>query len=121
MKEILRAYFEAWITGDAECVKRTFAENVVYTECYGPHYIGIGQVLQWFADWNRKGRVIRWDIARTLQHKDTIVAEWTFACEYEGKQEAFDGVTIADFDQNKIVRLREFQSKAEHYYPYEQK
>lgn len=32
---------------------------------------------------------------------------------------AWDGVTIADFDQNnKIYRLCEFQSKAEHIFPY---
>lgn len=33
--------------------------------------------------------------------------------------DGFDGVTIAGFDADmKIYDLREFQSKAEHYYPY---
>lgn len=34
--------------------------------------------------------------------------------------DGFDGVTIAKFDVDmKICDLKEFQSKAEHYYPYE--
>lgn len=32
---------------------------------------------------------------------------------------AFDGVTIAQFDENnKIYNLKEFQSKRDHEYPY---
>ena len=39
---------------------------------------------------------------------------------YDGKIDGFDGVTIADFDKDmKILKLCEYQSKAEHYYPYE--
>lgn len=34
--------------------------------------------------------------------------------------DGFDGVTIAEFDADmKICELKEFQSKAEHYCPYE--
>ena len=34
--------------------------------------------------------------------------------------DGFDGVTIAEFDANmKICDLKEFQSKAEHCWPYE--
>lgn len=43
-------------------------------------YKGIGQIIRWFEDWNRKGTVLQWDM--------------------------------------KICDLKEFQSKAEHYYPY---
>ena len=42
-----------------------------------------------------------------------------FKCVFDGTVDAFDGVTIADFDQdNRICKLCEFQSKAEHYNPY---
>lgn len=31
----------------------------------------------------------------------------------------FDGVSIIDFnDQNKIISVKEYQSKSQHYYPY---
>lgn len=49
-----------------------------------------------------------------------MIVEWYFKCNYDGRVDGFDGVTIADFDNDmKILKLCEFQSKAEHYYPYE--
>lgn len=50
--------------------------------------------------------------------ENTVIAEWYFKCNYEGNADDFDGVTIAEFDDDmKICELREFQSKAEHCYP----
>lgn len=51
--------------------------------------------------------------------KATAVVEWYFRCNYEGNVDSFDGVTIAEFDDDiKICNLKEFQLKSEHYYPY---
>ncbi len=119
MYETLQRYFRAWLDKDPEAVRRVFAEGVVYSECYGPEYHGLRQILQWFEDWNRKGTVTEWTIRRTLEQGSTIVAEWFFRCDYEGVTDGFDGVTVADFDSSgKIICLKEFQSKAEHCYPY---
>ncbi|MDO4357868.1 MAG: nuclear transport factor 2 family protein [Clostridia bacterium] len=119
MEATLRRYFQAWIDQDASALEQTFARDVVYTECYGPEYLGLGQVKRWFADWQRRGRVLEWTIRRVLTRGNSVVAEWYFECEYDGVIDGFDGVTIADFDaQGKIVRLREFQSRTEHVYPY---
>ena len=86
---------------------------------YGPEYHGLAQILRWFKDWNARGRVLEWSVKRVIEKDRTAVAEWYFKCEYDGVTDGFDGVTIADFDENgKIVKLCEFQSKAEHYYPY---
>ena len=50
------------------------------------------------------------------------IVEWYFKCNYDGTVDGFDGVTIAEFDADgKIYNLKEFQSKAEHYYPYGEK
>ena len=50
----------------------------------------------------------------------TAVVEWFFQCDYEGNVDGFDGVTIAEFDADiKICDLKEFQSKVEHYCPYD--
>ncbi len=47
------------------------------------------------------------------------VAEWYFECDYNHEIGGFDGVSIIEFnDDMKIVNLKEFQSKAEHYFPY---
>lgn len=119
MEAVIRRYFQAWIEADASVLEETFAQDVVYTECYGPEYRGLEQVKRWFEDWNRRGRVLEWTISRVLEAGRSVVAEWYFRCEYDGSIGGFDGVTIADFDERgKIVRLREFQSKAEHVYPY---
>ncbi len=119
MEAVIRRWFQAWLDVDASALEAMFARDVVYTECYGPEYRGLEQVKRWFADWNSRGRVREWTIRRVLTQGNTIVAEWYFECEYDGSTGGFDGVTIADFDaQGKIVRLREFQSRAEHEYPY---
>lgn len=82
-------------------------------------YKGIGQIIRWFEDWNRKGTVLQWDIKRVIASGNTVVVEWYFKCDYEGSVDGFDGVTIAEFYADmKICDLKEFQSKAEHYYPY---
>ena len=120
MENTIRAYFQSWIQRDAEQFRRTFSEDAVYSECYGPEYHGLSQLLRWFRDWNARGRVLSWDIKRCLEAGNTAVVEWYFKCVYDGVEDGFDGVTIADFDASgKIKRLCEFQSKAEHCYPYE--
>lgn len=82
-------------------------------------YKGIGQIIKWFEDWNRKGTVLQWDIKRVFVSGNTAIMEWYFKCGYEGNVDDFDGVTIAEFDADmKIFELKEFQSKAEHYCPY---
>ena len=96
-----------------------FDGSVIYSECWGPEYHGLSQVLRWFTDWNRKGRVLEWTVKRTVEQGRTIVVEWFFRCCWEEAEDGFDGVTVADFDEaGKIVRLSEFQSKAEHIFPY---
>lgn len=119
-KEILKKYFLAWLDADIKSAEGVFSNDIVYSECYGPEYHGINQVLQWFREWNKNGRVLEWSIKRMLEQGNTLVAEWYFECEYNNEVSGFDGVTIADFDKDmKISRLLEFQSKAGHYYPYE--
>ena len=120
MEQVLRNYFRAWLEKDSTVLRDIFSDNVLYSECYGPEYHGIEQVLQWFADWNQKGTVLEWSISRTLCQQNTLVAMWYFQCDYEGSVGGFDGVTIADFDENlRITKLLEFQSKAEHEFPYD--
>lgn len=118
--DIIKKYFQAWINKDIQSVKQIFSENALYSECYGPEYHGLLQILKWFEDWNNRGQVLEWTIKRTFEQNQTLIAEWYFKCDYDGVVDGFDGVTIADFDDDmKICKLCEFQSKAEHYYPYE--
>ena len=119
MEEIIRKYFGAWLNVDIETVRNTFSNNAVYSECYGPEYHGLSQIIRWFEEWNNKGRVLEWSIKRTFEKNRTIIVEWYFKYKYDGTINGFDGVTIADFNEDmKILKLCEFQSKAEHFYPY---
>lgn len=38
-------YFQSWINKRIEVIEETFSENAVYSECYGPEYHGIIQLL----------------------------------------------------------------------------
>ena len=119
MERVIRRYFQAWVNPDIEAIKEIFSESIIYSECYGPEYHGLAQILQWFEDWNTRGCVLEWSIKRIMEQGKSLVAEWFFKYEYDGKTDAFDGVTIADYDDcNRIVKLCEFQSKAEHCFPY---
>lgn len=118
--DVIKKYFQSWLDNDVEIVKQTFSENALYSECYGPEYHGLSQIVTWFENWNNKGQVLEWTIKRIFEQNQTLIVEWYFRCNYDGKIDGFDGVTIADFDKDmKILKLCEFQSKAEHYYPYE--
>ena len=119
MRKIIEMYFNCWLEKDGRDLVNIFANDIVYSECYGPEYVGIQQVNKWFQEWNNKGTVLQWDIKDIIEKENTLVVEWFFKCEYEGNVDGFDGITIAKFNNShKIYDLKEFQSKAEHYYPY---
>lgn len=120
-QDIVRQYFYAWLVNDIRIIEHVFSDEIVYSECYGPEYHGINQIKKWFAEWNKKGQVLEWTIKKMIQQDAIVVAEWYFKCNYNGNIDGFDGVTIAEFNNNlKISKLREFQSKAEHYFPFEE-
>ena len=119
-QETVRAYFEAWLQKDIQTVMHTFSEDAIYTECYGPQYHGLPQILKWFADWNRKGTVLQWDIHRMVEQGQTVVAQWFFRCDYDGTVSGFDGVSVIDFGEDgRICRLEEYQSEPKHVFPYD--
>ena len=106
MEAVIRRYFKAWLDRDPSSLEDVFADTVTYSECYGPEYHGIKQILRWFMEWNQKGRVLEWTINRVIQQGNTLVVQWYFKCDYAGTVDGFDGVTIADFDEDlRIIRL----------------
>jgi hypothetical protein len=75
--------------------------------------------IQWFNDWNSRNDVLEWSIKRFIREKNTIVVEWFFECKYNKNVASFDGVSIIEFDKNnKIIIVKEFESKSEHIFPY---
>lgn len=120
IENIVTEYLRSWIKKDISIMRTHFSPYVVYTECYGPVYQNRRQCLQWFREWNLRGTVLKWDIKNSFVLGQTVIVEWYFECDYEGNIDGFDGISIVEFDDNdQIVSVKEFQSKTEHEYPYE--
>ena len=111
--------FHSWIIKDISIFRSVFADNAVYIESWGPAYRNIKQITAWFTDWNRENYVLKWDIKEFFHIDDTCICEWYFECKCDGNVDGFNGVSIITFDeQDKIVLLKEFQSKTPNNYPY---
>ena len=118
-QEKIRAYFNAWIDNNVHVLQDILSDDILYSECYGPEYRGLNQVNIWFTDWNKCGAVRRWDIKQFVHQKNISVVEWYFECIYDNTIDGFDGVSLIEFgDDGKIISIKEFQSKSEHYFPY---
>lgn len=118
-EKIVSDYFNAWITKDGSNLESIFSPDIIYSECYGPEYNGISQILKWFSDWNKVANVLEWRIKQFIHQNQFTVAEWYFMYEHSGNIGEFDGVSLIEFNgNNKIVSLKEFKSKSEHTYPY---
>ena len=118
-EQIIKRYFNMWLSKDGSQLEGIFDKNIIYSECYGPKYLGIEQVRQWFEDWNRCGTVLTWNIKQYIHQLNQTVVEWYFECEYEENRSGFDGVSIIEFSDNGMISsIKEFMSKAEHEYPY---
>ena len=68
-ERIVRLWFEMWLEQEDLGIDEIFAEDVVYTESWGPQYRGREAVRHWFKEWNTRGRVLVWDI-RQFFHKE---------------------------------------------------
>lgn len=118
-KKIIYEYFLSWIQNTPEVLDTYFADNVLYSESYGPEYQNKAQVKKWFEDWHTKGKVVRWDIYGIHSDNSVYTVEWYFECEYLEIISRFNGVSLIEFNKHgKIAIVKEFESKAEHTYPY---
>lgn len=45
-EDIIKCYFQSWIDKDITVISQVFSEEIIYSECYGPEYQGLSQVLQ---------------------------------------------------------------------------
>lgn len=122
-EEVIQQFFQAWISKDVTALRPLLSPGIVYTEAHGPCYLGIGQVIRWFGDFNRAGTVMEWTAKRFLHREEDTLVEWYFRCDMlqkEGHVETgFDGISVFTFDDlHKIASVKEYQSLSEHTYPY---
>lgn len=48
MEDVIRKYFQCWLDKEGDDLKRIFRDNIIYSECYGPVYKGMGQIIRRF-------------------------------------------------------------------------
>lgn len=116
----VRLWFDMWLRREDLGIDRIFAEDVVYTESWGPQYESREAVKHWFAEWNARGKVAVWDIKQFFHRENHTVVEWYFKDEMaDGRTEAFDGVSLITWTPGgKIKSLKEFGCNLERYDPY---
>ena len=118
-EELIRKYYQMWIDKNRAGFDDLFTTKAYYSESFGPEYQGLSQIKRWFDEWIAKGTVLEWTITRYIESNNLSIVEWYFACEYNDSVDALNGVSIIEWnEENKIVSVREFQSKAMQYRPY---
>ena len=129
-EKMIRLWFSMWLEKKDLGIDDIFAENVIYTESWGPCYRNREIVKHWFQEWNTRGSVIAWDIKQFF-HKEnqTVVEKWDYQVECvtdfknvmdNGDIEEFDGISLIEWTlENKIQSLKEFGCNLHNYNPYQ--
>ena len=112
-KKMIRLQFSMWLEKKNLGIDDIFAENVIYTESWGPCYSNRETVEHWFQEWNMRGRVIAQVIKQFFHKGNQTAVEWYFKNAMDtGDIEEFDGVSLSEWSaENKIQSLSEFGSK----------
>ena len=87
----------------------------------GPKYTRIDAIKDWFEEWNTRGSVKTWDIKQFFHKDKQTIVEWYFRNEMnDGRTEAFDGLSLIQWENGKICFLKEYGCNINHYNPYEE-
>lgn len=120
-EEKIRCWFSMWLKKDCTGMEKIFSADAVYIESWGPEYHGIDKIRHWFNEWNTRGAVLKWDIYGFFHKENQTIAQWYFENKMDnGKVEAFEGMTLVQWDKDeKIEFLQEFGCNINRYDPYE--
>lgn len=120
-EKIIHLWFEMWLTKQDLGIDNIFAEDVIYTESWGPKYNNRQIVKHWFQEWNTRGKVVAWEIKQFFHKGNQTIVEWYFKNEMNnGSIEEFDGISLVEWTKdNKIKSLKEFGCNLNNYNPYE--
>jgi hypothetical protein len=109
-KQLVEEYVEGWKRNDSGMIANTLSANCVVIESHGTTYRELEIVRRWVESWFAEGsRIDRWDITRFYYLEDVAVFEWDFVCVVDGKEYQLQGVGIVEFDDDRIVTLREYR------------
>lgn len=57
-ENIIKEYFNCWLSKNNSLLNNIFDNDINYIECYDPEYNGLECVTRWFNDWHTKGNVL---------------------------------------------------------------
>ena len=118
----IQQWFSMWLDKKDTGIEELFATDAVYIESWGPEYHGNGKIKLWFAEWNTRGTVERWDIRQYFHKGDQTVVECAFRCVMtDGTVQSFDGLSLIRWNgAGQICFLQEFGCNENRYDPYAQ-
>jgi hypothetical protein len=119
---IMRKYMDGWLTNNLEQILDVCHPNIYIEECHGPAYLGIAEVEKWISAWVVKGQVTKWEILIDWydENEDTYFYKWHFCCNYNNEIRDFQGLSLVKMEDEKIVRLEEYQTTTGHYRKYQE-
>ena len=114
--QLILSYIEGWIAGNREQILSTLDSACVVIESYGPTYRGKEMVGRWIDSWFAPGNIVnRWEVTSLYTVDESCFLEWIFECTYEGSRSSFEGASLAQVRQGKIISLREYAMTAPRY------
>jgi hypothetical protein len=110
--QLTTAYVKGWKTNDAAQIIAALAPNCVIVESHGPTYRSLEIARRWIEGWLGAGNTVdRWDITsfHFAEADQVAVFEWGFECRADGVHYEIDGISIVEFEGDRIVGLREYR------------
>ena len=96
----IQRWFSMWLDKQDTGIGALFAPDAIYIESWGPEYHGSEKIKLWFAEWNTRGTVERWDIRQYFHKGDQTVVEWAFRCVMaDGTVQSFDGLSLIRWNE----------------------
>ena len=118
----IQRWFSMWLDKQDTGIGALFVPDAIYIESWGPEYHGSEKIKLWFAEWNTRGTVERWDIRQYFHKGNQTVVEWAFRCVMaDGTVQSFDGLSLIRWNEaGQICFLQEFGCNENRYDPYAQ-
>jgi hypothetical protein len=121
-EKLIKDYLYSWIKEDLNLLLDTLDDKIFISECYGPIYKSKKEIENWFTDWClNENKVTKFESLLIIYDKEhnSACVEWDFECYCNGEVGSFFGTSLIEFNENKIISLKEFKSEKERYQPYE--
>jgi ketosteroid isomerase-like protein len=108
--DLIHEYVDAWKAGDAARVVRVLTPDCEVIESHGPTFTGRDDVRSWIEDWNqRSSAVIRWDLHEIVHGGARASVEWRFECVDRQTHYLIDGISMFEFCDGLIAKIREYR------------